>query len=140
MTPEQRKLYEMRKWQWAVQHLTRLIELDAPKCIKAHALFTIIVPRMIRMMNIAKESAQIFSDMVTAGLGFKSGMCCVCHAVPLYPDSTEDACPKCLAESDQWAEHFEPTKEEKLLDAIFNSDPSQEDEDEEEESDDAKPL
>lgn len=127
MTPEQRKLYETRKWEWAVQHLNRLIELQAPGCIKAHALINIILPRLIRMMNIVEESSVCISGLLMDGLGFKSGMCSCCKKVRLTIADKIDTCPKCTAEIDQLGAE---SPEERLMDAIFNSDPDKEDDEE----------
>lgn len=123
--------YELKKWQWAVGHMERLIGLNAPGCIKAHALIGIILPRLIRQMNIVEEASQEIAGLVASGLAFKSCMCSCCKKVKLTLDDRLDTCPKCTSEIDQYGVELELSPEEKLMDAIFNCDPSQDDEDEE---------
>lgn len=132
--------YELKKWEWAVGYMRKLIELKAPPIIKAHALIHIMLPRMIREMNIVEEAGTEIAGLVASGLAFKSCMCSCCRKVKLTLDDRLDTCPKCTSEIDQLGVELEPSPEEKLMDAIFNCDPSQNDEDEEEDSEDENQL
>lgn len=96
--------YHVRKWRWIVQHMERLIELNAPPVIKAQALVTLFIPRIVRMCECSKEFAEQLAISLCERINIQSFTCIQCKKGEIIGD--EYLCAKCLAEMDQALEEY----------------------------------
>lgn len=101
---ESEKQRMARKWAWGKKHVDRLVELDAPKVIIAHALVGVIMPSLIRGLGIVDETAAELQNLIAQNLAIKSGLCYMCRKKPVIND--DNLCGGCTSEVDQFCAEF----------------------------------
>lgn len=90
---------QIERYRWVVKHLRKLIELNAPGVIKAQALVTLFIPRLIGIMECQKEFAEIMARVLCESLCLKTLTCMQCRKAEMV--GSENLCVKCLAEMDR---------------------------------------
>lgn len=82
-----------------LDHMRKLVALDAPAPIKADFFVHVLMPQIAAEIGIQDVMTSL-AKFMAQGVARYKGICWVCLNKPQARG--DDVCPKCQAETDQW--------------------------------------